>query len=303
MTSLEFHKLTEDDVALVSFVNREVSSAHWRTGPNDVECYLLFSVPGIYIAKLDGVPIGCVCFTQYSDDYYTFGFYIVNEQYRGKGYGLKMFETIKKKVDWSQNISCYAVPEMVNKYKRFGFQPQFLCAMHTLELSATLKILKTLSLPQDLEAKDPKDVNQDELLSYDSNVFGYQRHALVLKWIFNKHHHSKVVVNNKGDIVGYATTRIMCNKHDGFSIAPLFADSIQAAYVLLEALFEKIKTEGGSSSETFSIHCPVSVNAKSKDLIDALQGCPSPRSDLLFASSKGLPNGCSNKWFGIQPSG
>jgi len=89
-TVLEFQKLTIDDTELINFVAEEVHAVGWRTGLDDIAIHVAFSDPGLYIAKLDDTPVGCICFRKYSSSYYTAGYYIVNEKYRGKGYGLQM---------------------------------------------------------------------------------------------------------------------------------------------------------------------------------------------------------------------
>lgn len=297
-TTLEFQKLSISDTELMKFVAEERHALKWKTGMDDIECHVMFS--NLYIAKLDGVPIGCICFKQYSKSYYTCGIFIVKEEYREQGYGLKLIETIKDKIDYSQNISCFAVPQMMEKYKRIGFEPQFLFTTYLLQVTNALKILKTLPITRELTARDPSDVNEEELLSYDTTVFGYKRHAFILKWIYNKHNHSKVVVKNNGDsvdIVGYVTARTLSNEDGGYVIGPLFANSIEAAYVLLTAIFETLQSDGGSSSETVSINCPVGKNSRSKDLIDVLQA--SWDSNVVFATTKGLPEGCMEKWFSV----
>lgn len=296
--SLNIHKVTKADKMYIKFIAEEITALNWKIGSNFVECFVAVNNdPGIFVAELDGVPIGCVSFYKYSSTYYSFGMYIVNEKYRGKGYGLQIFDTVMKMVDWSQNIFAYAGTGMVDKYKQYGFQPRWLCAKYELQLSAALEILKTTPLRLCLTVKDLDEVDQEALLSYDTTVFGYQRRDFILKWLSVKESHTKVVTIGNGDIVGYGVANVAYVADQGYMLGPLFADSTEAVQVLLKALFEDVICRGLSSSQCVIVYCPIGINTKSKTLVELLQG--RLFQDMMFITTKEIPNGCFDKWFGI----
>ncbi|KXJ10878.1 Uncharacterized protein F36G3.2 [Exaiptasia diaphana] len=238
--SLLICKLAKTDTSSIKFINEEMAALKWKPGLEDLECYLSLDDPGVYVAKLDGVPIGSVCFYKYSSTYYSFGIFIVKKEYQGKGYGMKLFNTAMSEVDWSQIVSAYSVPEMVNKYARYGFEFRWMCKGYDVNISKALEILTAMTFNPDLSVKNINEVDQEVLLRYDTAVFGYQRNNFILKWLHAKGRHAKVVVTDEGAIVGYVAARVLYVNEEGYRVGPLFADSTEVAQVLLKALFEDI---------------------------------------------------------------
>ncbi|XP_028514198.1 uncharacterized protein LOC114574812 [Exaiptasia diaphana] len=297
MEEFNIHEITSIDASAILFIKETMASLECRPGLEDVECFLASDHPGIYIGELNGTPIGSVSFTKYCSTYYSFGLYLVEEIYRGKGYGMQIFNTAIKEIDSSQNISAYAVPSIAKKYEIHGFRTQWLCSNYDINLTKALEFLKAIPSNQNgLTAKSTTEIDQEALLSYDTAVFGYQRNSFLMKWLHAKGSHVKVVVNSERTIVGYAAARVAYLQHEGYRLGPLFADSDEAAKVLLKALFEEILCNGISTSHSVTIFC-LKRNSNSMELMEQLHG--KHTFDLAYITTKGVPNGCFDKWFGI----
>ncbi|KXJ15457.1 Uncharacterized protein F36G3.2 [Exaiptasia diaphana] len=303
MAELEIHEIRSNDISAIFFINETMASEKWQSGLEDTESLLCGEHPGVYIGELNGKPIATVCFSKYGNAYSHFGFYLVDKKYRGMGYGMKIFSTVFKDINSSQNISAYSVPNMVEKYEIHGFRAQWLCLQHKLDMPKTLEILKAIPSNQNglTSTKNTNNVHQETLLRYDTAVFGYQRHSFLIKLLHAKGSHVKVAVNSDGAITGYAVARVAYRQQEGYILGPLFADSVEAAKVLLAALFEEMLSHGlSSSSPTAIINCPCSTgrNSNSMRLMEQLEG-KNTGHHLVYITTKGVPLGLFDKWFGI----
>ena len=65
----------------------------WNPGLHDAECFYAADPEGFFLGEFaDGEPIGCVSAVAYDKHYGFLGFYIVKPQYRGRGFGLQLWD-------------------------------------------------------------------------------------------------------------------------------------------------------------------------------------------------------------------
>jgi len=297
-SSLIIRKLKKTDTTIIDYLNQEFAALGSKYGAEDLQCYLnSFDPSGISIAEVDGDLVGSTAFHKYSNSYYAAGLYVIREKYRGKGYGMSLVKTAMKEVDWSQIVSSYSAPEMISKYEQFhGMQPRWFVTKYAVDLSKAFEVLKAIHQPstKGLTVRDFDLVDEGALLSYDANVFGYQRNRFILNWLHGNSNHVKVVVNDNKDIVGYIVARPTYRKQDGYCLRPLFADSTEASQFLLKALFEELITHDSSCSHTVYMDCP-NINA-SIGLMKLL--CAKPTASCVYSTTNDIPKGQFIKWFG-----
>ncbi|KAK3732420.1 hypothetical protein QZH41_006418 [Actinostola sp. cb2023] len=191
----------------------------------------------------------CVCILKYDESYCAFSSYLVEKEYRGKGYGMELFTTALKSVSPSQNIAAYAVDDMLAKYnEKFGFEDHWLLPRFDIHLPSALKALDSFPTSPLYRVQTIDKVDPQALSDYDTVVFGYQRHTFLQKLIHTKGSHARVAINNEGVIVGYTAARVAFNKEEGYRLGPLYADSLEIAMMLLKALLGEMQEEGWSSS-------------------------------------------------------
>ena len=63
----------------------------WNPGLRDAECFYVADPKGFLLGELDGKPVGCISAIRYEEEFGFLGLYIVQPEYRGKGYGLKLW--------------------------------------------------------------------------------------------------------------------------------------------------------------------------------------------------------------------
>ncbi len=63
----------------------------WNPGLNDADCYFAADSTGFFIGLLDDEPIATISVIKYGESFGFLGFYIVKPEYRGKGYGIQIW--------------------------------------------------------------------------------------------------------------------------------------------------------------------------------------------------------------------
>ena len=69
-----------------------MKAAGWNPGIHDAEAFFTADPRGFLVGELDGKAIACVSAVRYDDHFGFFGCYIVDEAFRGKGYGMALHE-------------------------------------------------------------------------------------------------------------------------------------------------------------------------------------------------------------------
>jgi len=63
----------------------------WNPGLYDAAAFFAADPGGFLIGLLEGEPIASISVVRYSDDYGFLGLYLVRPRYRGRGYGLRLW--------------------------------------------------------------------------------------------------------------------------------------------------------------------------------------------------------------------
>ena len=73
-------------------IAEKAASQGWRPGALDHESFLAADKTGFFVGELDGQTISCISMVKYSHDYAFGRYFIVDEPYRGSGYGLQTYK-------------------------------------------------------------------------------------------------------------------------------------------------------------------------------------------------------------------
>lgn len=63
----------------------------WNPGLHDADCYFTADTNGFLMGFLNDEPISVISVVRYGQTFGFLGFYIVKPEYRGKGYGIKIW--------------------------------------------------------------------------------------------------------------------------------------------------------------------------------------------------------------------
>ncbi len=249
----------------------------WNPGLNDAELFYQADPNGFFAGEIDGELVAVGSAVVYDNNFAFCGLYIVAPEHRGKGYGL---ELTKHRLNYcaNRNIGIDGVLENVEIYQRIGYVPYYQNKRYQFIASA---------IPFDTSSiKDMSVDDMSQILAYDRQCFPAVRNNFLKAWLTQSSGKS-VLFKTNNKVQGYAVRR-QCN--EGYKIGPLFADNIEIAKQLLNALQADIAGE--------SVLLDVPENNS-----DAVHLAESLGMKVVFATArmyqKGLPDICNEKIFGI----
>src|SRR3974390_1922969 len=89
MNGLRIRSMRPDEISIaVSWAAGE----GWNPGLADDLCFAAADPDGFFLGELDGAPAATVSCVNYGDSFAFLGFYIVREDLRGRGYGLRIWD-------------------------------------------------------------------------------------------------------------------------------------------------------------------------------------------------------------------
>jgi GNAT superfamily N-acetyltransferase len=200
----------------------------WNPGLQDAIAFYAADPNGFLIAELDGEPIGCISAVRYSVQFGFLGLYIIRPQWRGRGYGMQLWEAawqgLTNRLDEAgYSIGLDGVVEREATYRQAGFKAAYRHIRHVYN-----------PIPSDRvpnEVLSLKDIPLEAIALYDAELFPALRPQFLEPWI----RLSEVAygVMEHGRLVGYGVLR-PCRQ--GFKIGPLFAETLEIADSLFRAL-------------------------------------------------------------------
>jgi GNAT superfamily N-acetyltransferase len=195
----------------------------WNPGLADAACFATVDPEGFLIGELDGAPAATVSCVNYSAGFAFLGFYIVRQDLRGRGLGLRI---------WNAAIA-HAAPRVIGldgvvaqqqNYRRSGFALAY----------ANIRYGGVLAAPDAPRAGviPLTEVPLAAVQAYDATVFPAPRTAFLRAWIGSPGHVGRALVRD-GRLAAWGVMR-PCRK--GRKIGPLAADDRAAAEAVLAAL-------------------------------------------------------------------
>jgi GNAT superfamily N-acetyltransferase len=230
--SKENFVITNHYPSSVSFAINQAKEQGWNPGLSDGSCFQAADPSGFFVALLDDQPIGCCSAICYDEYFAFFGFYVVKEEFRGKGYGMAMTQERLKYVG-DRNIGLDGVIENESMYAKIGFKSAHLTQRYAISVS------KHPPLAQDSAVKPIEDIDAATLAAYDRQCFPAARTDFLRAWLTQSGHIGYGYVQ-QGSLVGYGVIR-PC--YEGYKIGPLFADSANIAQCLLTHLLSSVSND------------------------------------------------------------
>jgi hypothetical protein len=224
MNELSIRPMRPDEISLA--VNWAAAEG-WNPGLADAACFAAADPQGFFIGELDGAPAATVSCVNYGASFAFLGFYIVREDLRGHGYGLRM---------WSAAVA-HAGPRVIGldgvvaqqqNYRMSGFELAYANVRYGGTVAAAYA-------PQ-AGVVALTEVPLAAVEAYDATVFPAPRTAFLRAWIGAPGHVGRALVRD-GGLAGWGVIRPCRN---GRKIGPLVAHDRAAAEAVLSALLVSV---------------------------------------------------------------
>ncbi|MCX5700101.1 MAG: GNAT family N-acetyltransferase [Candidatus Omnitrophica bacterium] len=222
----QIRRMTQKEVAEIAV--EWAAKEGWNPGLYDAECFYSADPQGFLVAELKGKPVATISAVAYDDVFGFMGFYIVAPEFRGKGYGMKIWQAALNYMG-SRNIGGDGVLERIKDYETQGFRAYYKNRRYQGVGSG------------ELNSEDLIDIHKadfKQLASYDDGVFPAKRHEFLKCWISRPQTKGYVSLEG-GTLRGYGVIR-PCYK--GYKIGPLFADDIIVAGKVFNALIGTVSS-------------------------------------------------------------
>ena len=178
----------------------------WNPGLNDAECFFAADPGGFLMGELAGEPIGCISAVSYAGRYGFIGLYIVRPEFRGRGYGLRMWQAAMPRLS-GHNVGLDGVPAQQGNYAKSGFRlayrnVRYQCRASPSAVHASVRLAAEVAL--------------EAIRDFDRQVFPERRDAFLRTWLTQPM--AGAYVAGDGDrLTGYTVVR-QCR--EGWRSAP-----------------------------------------------------------------------------------
>ncbi len=195
----------------------------WNPGLYDAECFFAADPQGFFVGEFADTPVGCISAVAYGKEFGFIGFYIVRPEFRGKGYGIQLWQAAMHYLG-PRNIGLDGVVAQQANYQKSGFR----LAYRNIRYGAdTLEALRPAAGLVPLA-----QLPFEQLAAYDQTMFGFERQDFLRQWI-SRSRVCALGLLQQDRLTGYAVMRAC---REGYKIGPLFADGPNEAEALLAGL-------------------------------------------------------------------
>jgi GNAT superfamily N-acetyltransferase len=197
----------------------------------DADCFRAADPDGFLVGLLGDEPVATISVVKYGDSFGFLGFYIVKPAYRGRGYGLQIWNAGLAYLK-GRTVGLDGVLAQQGNYRKSGFT----LAYRNVRYQGT----GGGSYPADSGVVRLSTIPFDEIVAYDQPFFPDDRRHFLKCWIDQPQSTALGILRNR-KLAGYGVVRA-CRY--GYKVGPLFADSPQLAEQLFLSL--KARTPDGA---------------------------------------------------------
>lgn len=288
MNNFRLRKLTTAEEAGKIF-NPRRAALGWKPGALDHYGSFAVDDSGSFVGELEGKVISCISVLKYCDDYAFISHWIVDEEYRGKGFGLATWElSFSSAIPTGCNCALSAMEDTAAKYTRHGFKPEWRMRSITIDASGAKHGSSIWVTNKLYYIKSANLVPFEKLVKYDTSVHVYARPKFLKMWISAENCYSYAVLNMEDEVVGYAAVTSAYQAKDGWLIGPLFADNSQIARALYREMAERVAMVDPNSSITAVVPYGGGCNPDTLTIADELSS--EKEAKLFRMYTNGIPD-------------
>jgi Acetyltransferase (GNAT) family. len=204
----------------------------WNPGLHDAECFRAADPRGFFIGEWRGEPVACLSAVAYGEDFGFIGLYIVKPAFRGRGFGMRVWQ---HGMDYlrNRNVGLDGVVAQQANYRKVRIS----AGLSQHPLSGRRARHRSGRALRRLAACLGAALRVAERLR--STMLSPARERFLAAWLAQPGVMTRVAVRN-GQVAGYGVLRRCLT---GYKIGPLFADSNEIAARLFSALTSSIAGE------------------------------------------------------------
>lgn len=222
MPDIRIERLTEADMQIpIDWA----ASEGWNPGLDDQASFYAADPGGFWGLWLQQRIIATISAVSYGADFGFVGFYIVDPDFRGQGYGRMIWDRALE----SMQVGCIGLDGVVEQqdfYRRSGF---------VLE-HRNIRYEGRAGSPFPLDPRIIAEADTLQVLAYDKIHFAYDRPRFLQSWLDAPHSRLRIVYS-EGKIKALGVIR-QCRQ--GYKIGPLFANDASLAEMVLKALISSL---------------------------------------------------------------
>jgi GNAT superfamily N-acetyltransferase len=199
----------------------------WNPGTHDADAFASADPDGFFVGTIGDEIVASVSVVTYDASYAFLGLYVVRPEFRGKGYGLRLWRHALERTS-ARTVGLDGVVAQIPTYERAGFS----LAYHSVRF-----VTRALARPvEEAGVRAISDADLPRVIEYDRRVFGVGRPRFIGPWLARAGVHARLA-EESGEILGYGAIRPAT---EGYRIGPLFAASRPVADNLLTELLGSV---------------------------------------------------------------
>ncbi|WP_298873651.1 GNAT family N-acetyltransferase [uncultured Bradyrhizobium sp.] len=220
MSDMQIRNLRPGDISVAI---EWAAAEGWNPGLADAACFAIPDARGFFVGEIDGEPVATVSCVTYDERFAFLGFYIVRAGFRGKGYGLQIWNAAIAHAG-ARVIGLDGVVAQQGNYKKSGFQLAY----------ANIRYSGIVAAPP----KPPAEIVALDTIPFalveadDATVFPAPRAAFLRAWIDTPGHVGRALLRD-GKLAAWGVIR-PCRT--GRKIGPLVANDRAAAEAVVQGL-------------------------------------------------------------------
>ena len=218
--NLRIRVMRPEEIALAS---NWAAAEGWNPGLADAACFATVDPGGFLIGELDGAPAATISCVNYDERFAFLGFYIVRDDLRGRGYGLRIWNAAIAHAR-PRTIGLDGVVAQQGNYRKSGFQLAY------ANIRYGGRVAPAAAAPAGIVPL--ADVPFATVAADDATVFPAPRASFLRAWISARGHVGRALVRD-GRLAAWGVIR-PCRI--GRKIGPLVADDRAAAEAVFAAL-------------------------------------------------------------------
>ncbi|MEU3903479.1 GNAT family N-acetyltransferase [Streptomyces goshikiensis] len=230
MTGFE---ITGASAADMEMIRAWADEEGWNPGDTDRFAFAVADPEGFLVGRLDGEPAACISAVRYGAGFGFIGFYIARPAFRGRGYGIRLWQAGMERLD-GRLVGLDGVVDQQDNYRKSGFRSAWNNVRHEGVPQGAALDAAGADGADGVEIVDAATLPFRQLAAYDRRFFPASRDAFLSAWTGLPGRTALAAVRG-GRIEGLGVIR-PCSSAS--RIGPLYAATPGVAAALLRRLAE-----------------------------------------------------------------